>query len=302
MKLNGIPYFGDNNQEVICEALESQVSSAENITLYELLSNLEEKTKVVVVDGKWLTWLEDIQLDYRNHIARIPYYEYSTALYQMSEREKNHNHPHIRKDGDLMYIRFGFDMKFVAVDIGSDIIIFDVKEKRKIRYCIRGWFSGAFAVETLYRLYREYCFYDKHSEYAEHEGGYTFIDIEPKGFFNKEKRVRERLGLKTFRRSKQSTDLPDYRDVRIYQFFEYAGKIKDSKYLIDKLFKYRKLAFESYLFCAMKDGAEPNDYPEWSKLGKTKYYFKITDGNIPMFIKHEWLRETSLVNTKTWRR
>lgn len=73
--------------------------------------------------------------------------------------------------------------------------------------------------------------------------------------------------------------------------------------LSDKIFKYRRLAFESYLYCCLKSGKTPIDNKsDWDKLGETKYYIKISDGRIPLFIKCEWVDTNKLKSTVTWRK
>ena len=302
MKLCGTPYLGAHNQQRIKEALESEVSSIKLISLYELIRCAEEKNSVVVIDGKWLTWLEDIQLDYRHHLAYIPYFTYDVHWYEPYSRVSNYEYPHILRKENMMGIRWNFDIKLEPVNIGSSVIIYDINKKEKIEYSIDAWFNGTFSVDTLYKLYRKYCYYDMQSKFSVHEGGYTYITLEAGDFSNKERRLRKELGLKEFAHDSSCMELPKYRDVRMYSFFDYLGKCSDGQYVGDKPLKYRRLDFEAYLFCALREGVVPEDCAEWGLLGKKKYYIAINRDTIPMFIKHEWLNETSLKNTKTWRR
>lgn len=313
--------------------------------MIELIDNMEEKNSLVVIDGEYLTWLEEIKFNYLSHTCKLPYLKfikYKTDKERNTGRNKSHNHidytysesddsadeknvksVSIQNRKQFMIIRYNFEYLMKQIKLNDSLIIFDLKNDKIKRYIIKSWVNQqskndvcVFSIEKLYKLYKEYSFYDIRTEFSEHESGYTYINFENRKFKNTENTIRNRLGLKTWKTSPVDEE---YRDVRVYRYFDYISRI--SKYenqrktyenfesmgtaLSTRLFKYRRLNFESYLYCHFMQKSIPSDldrFPEWKKLGKTLEYIKVSDGTLPMFIKAEWIPESTLKIDKTWRR
>lgn len=300
--------------------------------LLDLVTQLNEKTSLVVIDNTYLTWLEDIEFDYMRHRCYIPYMAYS--LYNQNvkrdiDRNQGYNHiDYIEKpDGDIgnndnnsgafkdnhiiQYARIRYNFEYLTRDIqiGDSLIIFDLDSNEFCRYIIKSWINhpaesrvDIFSLKMLYELYKGYSFYDMETEFSRHESGYTYINFNGKAFKNTENTLRQSFGLKTWK------ELPienDHRDVRVYKYFDYINRVgQDSIQTFgEKLFKYRRLAFESYLFCHIMQRSVPADYiDEWDKLGKSLYYIKTGDKHLPLFVKAEWKLDNELASNQTWRR
>lgn len=337
----GIPYLGENNIEkwhdIIISAQDIHNIKTIETSMIELISEIDEKDNLVIMDGKYLTWLEDIKFNYVKHTCKLPYIKFSlfsTSKERDARRNKAHNHIeyvekahsytvnknresiNIQNSKQFMLIRYDFEYLMKEINLGDDLIIFNLKNDKITRYIIKSWVNHqsknqicVFSIERLYNLYKEYSFYDIKTEFSGHESGYTYINIESNRLKNPERTIRKSFGLPEW---KSEPIEVDYRDVRVYKYFDYISRISKSIgvdstdiSLQAKLFKYRRLAFESYLYCHIIGNSLPQDidkYPEWEKLGKTLDYIKISDGNLPFFIKAEWKPDNKLNIKKTWRR
>ncbi len=301
MNIAGIPYFGNNNQKKIKYILEKDIGEYRETDLYSLLLVSGEKNSVVIIDNRYLTWIEDIQLNYRDKIVSIPYYTYKKEaigpIEEISTEKSYYDHIEIMGD-NMVNIKYEYELMEMELRIGTKLVIYNVKNDEKIEYNITRWANTEFSISKLYELYKQYCYYDMQEENRQHEGGYTYISKNVEKIYNKEEALRKRYKLKTY---KEKRELKDYRDVRIYRYDQYISRVSNEDKISEKLFKYRKLDFESYLFCNLRENNKPVDCCSWDELGKSRKYIKVTDGHIPFFIKHEWLNTTEIKSNETWR-
>lgn len=305
--------------------------------MLSLISSMKEKSSLVVIDNSYLTWLEDTEFDYLNHKCQLKYLRYE--LYSTNKvrdiqdfkDSRSYKHMEYIEDSDnkqYIQVRYNFGYLTKQINLGDNLVIFEIDSNELIEYSIDSWVNlsdkncdNVFSLSKLYDLYKNYCFYDLHTKFSGHEPGYQYIQYESEGFKNLDARLRRKYKLKTW---KSDPIENHYRDVRVYKYFEYLDRIQvktssenlcldqslepnkivnQCLELSDKLFKYRKLAFESYLFCHVMQRNVPIDYvSEWNKLGKYMYYIKIGDKNLPMFVKAEWKLDNELRNSQTWRR
>ena len=106
--IEGIPYFGEDNQyiweDILCSDIKNKLNED---SLYDLINSRIDKKVVVVIDGKWFTWLNDIAFNYRDKECYIPYYSFE--LYEISgEGFKTDNKGHLLYDGDTVNIRYNY--------------------------------------------------------------------------------------------------------------------------------------------------------------------------------------------------
>lgn len=196
----GIPFLGENNIEkwhrILKQSKDTQSIKQSETQLLKLISSIEEKTKLVVIDGQYLTWLEDIRFDYIKHICYTPYLKFdlfSQNIVRNVDKNKGHNHidyfeyKDTNSDNDyiqFLSIKYNFEYLIKQVKIGDSLIIYDLKNDEIQRYIISSWVNhqdkndiSVFSLKRLYNLYKEYCFYDMITEFSGHESGYTYISI-----------------------------------------------------------------------------------------------------------------------------
>lgn len=331
-KVYGIPFLGDSNiekQHIIKELQQKPNPETVEITCIDLVSNLKQKNSLVIIDNTYLTWLDDIEFDYVHKECRLPYLVYSefkTTKQRNIQYYKSHNHLDYTVDNNgkqFIKVRYNYEQKFIDVKPGISLLIYELDKEKIIRYDIVSWVDtsskegiNTFQINEIYRRYREYCYRDMESEFSEHESGYTYISLSIKQFSNTEKDLRRAYNLGTW---KVEPVEKTYRDVRVYNYLDYISRISSGKQsqvqsqgyeykLQSKLFKYRRLEFESYLFSHLMQHQVPEDiqlYPLWNKLYSEHNglgYIKISDGVIPFFIKAEWLSARTPNKNKTWRR
>lgn len=295
--------------------------------MLSLISQAKEKNSVVVIDDTYLTWLDDINFDYVHHICYISYLKYdkyTTDKVRCLDKDKGYNHvDYIEGTDNVQYIQIRYNFEYLTkqITLGDSLVIFEIDSGKLIKYSIDSWVNhedkndnDVFSLIELYNLYKNYCFYDLHTKFSGHESGYQYVQYE-EGFNNVDDKLRKKYKLNTW---KSKPTINHYRDVRVYKYFDYIQRIQgravseegcynsesqENIQISDKLFKYRKLAFESYLFCHLMNRSIPIDYQDdWNKLGKSMYYIKIGDKNLPMFIKAEWRLDNKLISHQTWRR
>lgn len=301
--IQGIPYLGENNIELKHKIINREPDEYIDISLYELVENISEKDNLIIIDNQYITWLEDLEFDYRNKVCSIVYYSYDlykTSLKVNIKRSKADNHLEY-DENNCVLVRYNYELNRIQIKLGSNLRIYNISSDKLYEYTIKSWIKSEFSLSKLYSLYRNYCYYDMKTEFSSHEGGYTYILKQLNSFKNKDAKFRNEFKLKTWKEKPISNN---YNDVRVYEYFSYINKIGNSEIEISmKLFKYRRLDFESYLFCCMQEGIEPVDSSEdWNRLGKSLHYIKISDGKLPLFIKCEWLNTNNMINTATWRK
>ena len=309
----GIPYIENVNTLKKREILKEKTYTVKETSLYSLFKQIEPKRNLVVINSKYLTWLEDVNFDYLHHKAYIKYYTYKQQItdkrVKVDKLSKDDEHLEYKKNG-VVYVRYAYEYKTLELKLGRELTIYNLDTNTLIKYKITRYVDEdfEFSLEHLYSLYKNYCYKDMYSEFGQHEGGYTFIYKELPQFKNKDVSLRKRYKLPTWSDNKTSSfhknDEESYRDTRVYEYTTYVSKMGDSYKESSDLYKYRRLAFELYLYCSASANKTPIDAAEyaWETLGKTAHYIKMNDGTVPFFVKCEWFNNNTLKNNVTWRR
>lgn len=299
----GIPYFGEDNNTKYKEIIEGVVEHSKSYdSLYDLVMAESDNNPIVVVDNKWLTWFNDIVFNYRDKECYIPYYEYQIYHTDSTNlRTDNKGHLLLAEDGTLG-IRYNFIFKKCDIDINKmSFILYNTQTSEKYQVAAKRWYNDKeFSIRKLHSLYVDSSYAEDDFVFNKHSGGYHYINKTVKGFRNKENNLREEYNLQTY--SNEHKYIRDYRDVRSYTYEEVV--IKEGMREGLDLYKIRRLRFESYLYCVLRQHSEPDDKEfkkEWNKLGKTRTFIKYGD-NIKLIIKSYWLDEYNPVPKKSWSR
>lgn len=281
--IQGIPYFGETTQEIY-EYIQSEEyinTEPKEITynsLYELIISNIGKRIIVVIDNKWLTWLTDIIFDYRDRLCYIPYYEYKQFVIPERNFQSN-NKGHLILNNKQVTLRYEYNYKKSFVDINNLCIdCVDVDTMDKMRLNTNTWIDKTeFNIEKLYNLYLNSCYPDDDFRINKHIGGYHYITKETEGFRNRERSLRKEYEL--FAYNPNSSYDSDYRDVRQYKYNEVISK---SGFIAnDEVYKFRRLRFEAYLYCILRQHCLDN-------IHFNNRIYKVGNG-IKLIIKDYWL-------------
>lgn len=281
--IQGIPYFGETTQEIY-EYIQSEEyinTEPKEITynsLYELIISNIGKRIIVVIDNKWLTWLTDIVLNYRDKMCYIPYYEYK--LFNIPEINfQNNNKGHLILNNKQVTLRYEYNYKKSFVDINNLCIdCVDIDTMDKMRLSTNTWIDKTeFSIEKLYNLYLNSCYSDDDFRINKHIGGYHYITKETEGFRNRERSLRKEYKL--FAYNHESSYDSDYRDVRQYKYNEVV--IKVGFIANDEIYKFRRLRFETYLYCTLRQNCLDN-------LHFNNGIYKVGN-SLKLIIKEYWL-------------
>lgn len=308
--LKGIPYFGLDNQNIWDSILNNSINiendiCIEEVNLYEYIINNIDNNLIVVINNKWLTWLNDIEFNYRDKKCEIPYFEYKTYKIP-KENIRTNNKGHLILKDDTLDIRYEYKLCKIKVDLDNCRLLtynLNNQEYRLVKF--KNWTDDKFInLDKLYRLYIDSCFPQDDFIINKHSGGYHYITKTVDKFFNKEKYIRNELELLHFDNETDLLEIKDYRDVRNFNYNEVVKNqgVKDIN--IYDLYKIRRLKFEAYLYCCLRKDIDPdNDLykKEWEKLRQGKTFIKYGD-NIKLIFKSYWLNNCSEIKRKTWSR
>lgn len=279
--INGIPYFGEETQELMDYILNTDfdnVPVARYRNLYEVVEDSVNDAVIVVIDNKWVTWLNDIVFNYRDKECYIPYYSYKEYLIE-DRVFKTNNKGHLILTDDGLKIRYEYKYNKMNITDGKvRLHCVDMSTLDKLVIVTDGWADDdSIDLDKLYKLYINSCYKDDDFLVNKHAGGYHYINKSIKAFDNKEKKLREQYSLCAF-----AMDMvydKDYRDVRQYSYEEVI-KLKGLINNIE-LYRERRLRFESYLYCCLRQGLLNN-------IQFNKHIYKVGE-NIKLIIKDYWL-------------
>lgn len=254
--IQGIPYFGENTQEIYEFIQSNRYDEAETAevnyeSLYELIYSNIGKKIIVVLDNECISWLNDIVFNYRDKVCYMPYYEYKT--FEICDKSyRSNNNGHLILNGNHLLIRYEYNYKKLYINENKLLLnCIDLDTMKKLKLTTECWMSRTgFSLDELYELYINSCYKDDDYLMNKHMGGYHYIERSPVGFKNKEKKLREQYELKSY--SEDFVYESDYRDVRQYSYDEMLAKyglLSDTR-----LYKLRRLQFDAYLFCAARQG------------------------------------------------
>ena len=282
--IRGIPYFGEETQQINEQIDRIDFKSArvvDKIALADFVMDNIDKNIIVVIDdnnGRWLTWLNDIQFNYRDRICNLPYFSFELFKIKEGNHRTNNKGHLILKDGSL-YIRYKYNYHKMEVWVENcSLNCVDIDTMDSFLLKPDAWsYTKELDLDKLYNLYIESCYYEDDFLITKHYGGYHYIDRSPKEFRNSEKRLREKFGCSTYDLNFKMDK--DYRDVRNYKYQEVVSK----KGMIDSNNNYhiRRLLFEAYLFGIIRNGLLNN-------LNFKHGISKISE-DIPLLIKEYWL-------------
>lgn len=305
--IKGIPYFGEDTQEIteyiLLKPIDKEVKAN---SLYNLIDDNISNKALVVIDNKYLTWLNDIVFNYRDKTCYIPYYSYE--LHELLGKEyRSNNKGHLILKDNSLYIRYNYSYeKRTLNELNKSIIVYNLDTSEKIKYSIDKWINETeFNIEHLYRLYVDSCYKEDDYLYTKHDGGYHYISKSIKSFKNKEKQIRNRLGLNDYKENniekiENTYRQEHYRDVRAYRYNEFT--LKGGLTQSTEQYKIRKLRFETYLYCILRQHISPDNTDlkfkeQFNKLvnGNIKYikYSNEEHRNIKLIIKEYWLDNKS---------
>jgi hypothetical protein len=282
--IKGIPYFGENTQELYEDILSKEnldkkkfINKSYNSMYDFIISNIDKRI-IVIINNKWLTWLNDIVFNYRDKLCYIPYFEYKTKQIDNTSFRTN-NKGHLIINNKQLTLRYEYNYKKFHLNVNNfTLYCIDIDIMERFSVNIDKWIDEtAIDLDRLYKLYIGCSFREDDFLVNKHLGGYHLISISPKEFSNKERKIREQYGLDDYS-SEYRVD-KDYRDVRQYEYEEVIklnGLISN-----DELYRERRLRFESYLYCSARAGLLNN-------IKFNKHIYKLGD-NIKLIIKDYWL-------------
>lgn len=296
-----IPYFGKNSNDIMLHINKAEIEDTIETDLYSFVINNISNDIVFVFEDYVYAWVSDIKFNYRDKECYIPYYKFD--LYYDTDRLNDNNGHLIIKD-NKRYIRYNFDLATCKILLNTYYICYSVSQQKKFKIIFNRYYTGLFSINTLYKLYINSCYSDDNYLVVKHEGGYHYINKKTDSYKNLEGILRVKYDLREYK----NKEYIDYRDVREYKYIELVDKLG----LIEnsEIYKIRRLRFESYLYCNLREENQPMDYDkdEWNKLGKTYDYIKYYGYDkqvIPLFIKSYWLNDnlvTKKVKNKTYMR
>lgn len=302
--ITGIPYFGENHNEIYDSIINSECTSSKKKynTLYDLIDDLAYRHVVVIIENKWVTWLRDIVFNYRDKECYLPYYEYEIYITESKlHRSNNSGHLILNDDGSLS-IRYNYIYKKCSIDVNNlSLLVYDVDTSEKYEVTAENWFDEQFSIDEIYKRYVDSAYLDDEFRLNKHLGGYHYIYRSPLKFRNRERALREKFNLNHYSIDSEYED--DYRDVRNFKYEEvvHLEGLRDN---ID-CYEFRRLKFESMLYCALRQHARPTEkqfIALWDKLENGKNYIKYGN-NIKLIIKNYWLDNSKPIkDKKSWSR
>lgn len=279
--IKGIPYFGEQTQEIVDSILNIDtdiIYEKKYDSLYDLILSNIDKHIIVVIDNKWLTWLNDIVFNYRDRECYIPYYTYKEQL--ITDRTfRTNNKGHLILDGDNIRVRYEYSyhkLNITVDNLALDCVNIDTQERLIVR--TNNWINeAAVDFDKLHKLYVESSYKDDDFIMNKHAGGYHYITLSPKEFVNRERKLREQYDLSDY--SEDFYYIKDYRDVRQYKYEEVI-KLNG---LLDniELYRERRLRFESYMYCCLRAGL-------FNDIQFKKHIYKVGK-ELKLIIKDYWL-------------
>ena len=296
-----IPYLGTENNNIIEYVLNKKLDSKIETNLYDLINNKDIHSMLVVINGKWLVWLDDIRCNYRDKKCYIPYWKYDIIPLDKNLVKRDIFQYLICKD-DTFYLRYNYTYEELKIELGTDIVIYNTKTEKKNSFKIKEYLNEKeWSIEKLYKLYIDSSYYDENLLEYKDKGRY-FIDKFSTKLGNRELRLRSNLALNTFKNNNHLDKDKDYRDVRNYKLEEIYIKYG----MIDSTenYKSRRLKFDSYLYCIMRSNKNCSNKEfnnKFTKLSTDTDIIKYGD-KLKLIFKGYWKNDINIKNNKTWLR
>lgn len=291
--IQGIPYFGENNNELWKTIIYADINCTRFYkSVYNFINEHINKKVVAIIEDKYITWLNDIKFNYRDKQLYIPYYSFKEKqIPNKVYKTDNKGHMQLSEDFKQVILRYEYNYEKLIIRLNNfRLILFDLdtKEKYYAELSEYNWYnSDEFNIEELYQLYIDSCYEEDDFLINKHQGGYHFISKNIPNFENKERKLRELYDLCDY--SAYNIVDKDYRDVRQYKYEEVIQK-EGIRNTLD-LYKIRRLKFESTLFCILRQHIKSNDTEfnmELDKLYAGKQIIKYGN-NIKLIFKNYWV-------------
>lgn len=162
--IKGIPYFGEQTQELMDYILNTDFNNvpvARYKSLYEIVVDSVNDKVVVVIDNKWVTWLNDIVFNYRDKECYIPYYSYKEYLVE-DRPFKTNNRGHLILTSDGLKIRYEYKYNKMYITDGKvRLHCVDISTLDQFIIVTDGWMNdSSIDLDKLYKLYIDSCYKD----------------------------------------------------------------------------------------------------------------------------------------------
>ena len=154
----GIPYFGENTQEIEEMIHSKQISCTKYYqSLWDLIQSEKLDNKIVIINdeqGEWLTYLRDIKFNYRDKVVFIPYYQYKIFEIEYAKNYKKYK-GHILFRDDTALIRYDYKLCKNEINLNNNtILLYDFNTDLKYNVTFENYFEYAeFDIDYLYKLY-----------------------------------------------------------------------------------------------------------------------------------------------------
>lgn len=302
--VKGIPYLGENNNELREQILNKSINETIEESLYEFINSRIDNIEnlLVVIDNKWLTWLKDLRFNYRDKKLELPYWKYE--LHKLEYKRAINKYQYIIQDDENGYIRYNYSLHIINFEDTKEIIIFDLNKNTKFKLRIKGLCNlKTYSINELYNLYINSS-YTQDFELEGNESGYYYIEKRTKHLKNEESYMRYKLDLNSYK-DNLKYDISDYRDVR--KFTKGELQLRYGMICNFEGYKIRRLKFESLLFCIIHNGLESDSEEfnkEFKQLGKQKEIikYKTKDCDICLIFKSYWLPYYKKLKHQSWMR
>lgn len=288
LRYNAIPYFGENNNSIIKMILESKELEIIEQSIYDfVISNINSRV-LVIIDNKWLVWLNDIIFNYRDKKSYLAYWKFDTMLLDENLVKKDDNQYLMVDENDNFLIRYNYEYNRINIEPNVELSVYNLDKQCRYKVKLTCWINDdTFDIDKLYKLYVDSA-YENDKLLEDNIKGHYYISKYFKGMTNRELKLRTKLGLSTYITPYSEEE---YRDVREYTRDEMIIKFG----LVDSSDNYwiRRLKFECYLYCILRKNILSNNSEfnkQFEKLGKTLRFIKYGD-NVKFILKDYWLND-----------
>ena len=267
MKLQGVPITNFNKN--------MQITDRRVCDLYSFIQVSKCNRSLFIIDD-CRTWADDICFDYKHKKCYLPYYKFKIT--PLPEGTRVNEYSQFFDGDDGLYIRYEYELHTLDIELNKVYKVYFELENVYAEVVFDRWIDDKeIDNNKLYQLYINSCFYP--TELDTYNKGYHFIDKETKKLHNYERRVRKKFKLDDF--SPYNQEIPEYRDVRWYKLPEIINKVQVTSI---ENFKLRRLDFESYLYCCLRQGLSNSKF---DLLDSSYAYFKIGK-QVPLIVKGYW--------------
>ena len=183
--IKSIPYLGKQNNIIREYILESKELEVIETDIYSFISNVDLASTLVVVDNKWLTWLDDIVFNYRDKKCYIHYWKYD--IIPLDENlVKRDIYQYLIEMNNTFYLRYNYEYCTLNINLDTELSLYNLKLDKRYKVKLNSWINETeFNIDKLYQLYVKSCFYDDKLLKTREYGRY-YIDKFSKKLSNRE--------------------------------------------------------------------------------------------------------------------